>query len=100
MVKPKDSYTGTILDEQVKFTLLELCRLCDINARHIMEMVEEGIVEPEGTSPTRWRFSGVMMKRVQIVVRLERDLEVNLPGAAMIVDLLEEMESLRRSIQK
>jgi len=97
MVKSKDTYIGTILDEQVEFTLLEICRMCDVNARHIMEMVEEGIVEPEGTRPMHWRFSGLMMKRVQIILRLERDLDINLPGAAMIIQLLDEMESLRRS---
>lgn len=88
--------TGTVLDEQIEFTLLELCRLCDVNARHIAEIVEEGIVEPAGGSPMRWRFTGVMMRRIQIVLRLERDLEINLPGAAMVIELLEEMDSIRR----
>ena len=100
MARATEGYTGTILDEQVEFTLLEICRLCDVRARHIQEMVEEGIIEPQGTSPTRWRFSGLMMRRVQIVLRLERDLEVNLPGAAMIVEMLEEMETLRRLVYR
>ena len=100
MVKSIDIYAGTILDERVEFTLLEICRLCDVNARHIVEMVEEGIIVPRGSSPMYWRFSGLMMKRAQVAMRLERDLEVNLAGAAMIIDLLEEMESLRRPAGK
>ena len=89
--------TGTVLDEQIEFTLLELCRLCDVRARHIAEIVDEGIVEPAGPSPMRWRFTGLMMRRIQIVLRLERDLEINLPGAAVVLELLEEVDTLRRS---
>lgn len=95
MIVPLDDLTGTVLDDRVEFTLLELCRLCDANARHIAEIVEEGIIEPAGTSPTHWRFTGVMMRRIQVVLRLERDLDINLPGAALIIELLDEMGSLR-----
>lgn len=79
----------TVLDDHVEFTLLELCRLCDVSARHIAEIVDEGIIEPAGTTPMHWRFTGLMMRRVQVVLRLERDLEINLPGAAVIIQLLE-----------
>jgi len=95
MIGPMDDLVGTVLDDQVEFTLLELCRLCDANARHIAEIVDEGIIEPAGTSPMHWRFTGLMMRRVQVVLRLERDLDINLPGAALIIELLDEMGSLR-----
>jgi hypothetical protein len=32
---------------------------------------------------------------MQVVIRLEHDLGVNLPGAAMILELLEELQELR-----
>lgn len=92
--------TGTILDEQIEFSLLQLCRYCDVNARHVAEMVEEGVVMPSGPRPGSWRFSGHMMRRVQTVIRLERDLDINLSGAALIIELLEEIESLKRKTGK
>lgn len=95
MIDPMEDLVGTVLDDQIEFTMLELCRLCDVNARHIAEIVQEGIVEPVGSDPIHWRFTGLMMRRVQVVLRLERDLEINLPGAAMIIELLEERGSLR-----
>jgi len=95
MIDPMKDLAGTLLDDQVEFTLLELCRLCDANARHIAEIVEEGIIDPAGASPTRWRFTGLMMRRVQVVLRLERDLDINLPGAALVIELLEKTGSLR-----
>ena len=95
MIEQNTDVTGIVLDEQIEFTLLELCRLCDVKARHIAEIVDEGIVVPAGGSPMHWRFTGLMMRRIQVVLRLERDLEINLPGAAMIIQLLEEMDTLR-----
>lgn len=95
MIDPMADLAGTILDDQVEFTLLELCRLCDVSARHIAEIVEEGIIEPAGTSPAHWRFTGLMMRRVQVVLRLERDLDVNLPGAALVIELLEKKGTSR-----
>ena len=89
MIKAMDEPALTVLDDHVEFTLLELCRLCDVSARHIAEIVDEGIIEPAGTTPMHWRFTGLMMRRVQVVLRLERDLEINLPGAAVIIQLLE-----------
>jgi chaperone modulatory protein CbpM len=36
------------------------------------------------------------LKRLQIALRLQQDLDINLPGSALILDLLEEMERLKR----
>jgi chaperone modulatory protein CbpM len=36
---------------------------------------------------------------VQRVVRLQRDFGVNLPGAALALELLEEVERLRRNVR-
>ena len=45
----------------------------------------------------QWRFSGVALTRVQRVIRLQHDFGVNLPGAALALELLEELERLRRA---
>ena len=84
-----------MLDEQIEFTLLQVCRLCDVNARYVAELVEEGVITPRGNRPASWRFNGINIRRVQVVVRLERDLQINLSGAALVLDLLEELERLR-----
>jgi chaperone modulatory protein CbpM len=45
---------------------------------------------------SEWRFSGAALRRARIALRLERDLGVNLPGVALALDLLEELQRLRR----
>lgn len=97
MAKPTQVCIGTVLDEGAEVGLRELCRCCNVTGEAIVEMVAEGVVEPqEGTGPQNWRFSGRAVVRVQTAVRLQRDLGVNLPGAALALDLLEELEELRR----
>ena len=88
--------TGIVLDDDLLLSLRELCRLCGVNADMIIDMMEEGVVEPQGTSPREWRFCGTSVRRVQIALRLQRDLRINLAGAALVLDLLEELEELRR----
>jgi chaperone modulatory protein CbpM len=43
-----------------------------------------------------WRFSGAQLRRARIALRLERDLGVNAAGVALALELLEELEQLRR----
>lgn len=88
--------SGIVLDDDLDFSLRELCRICAINAETIIEMVEEGVVEPQGVGPREWRFRATSLRRVQITLRLQRDLRINLAGAALVLDLLEELEELRR----
>lgn len=90
--------TGVVLGENCQFTLVELCRLSESNAEYIIELVEEGLLEPEGLSTPDWRFDSIALKRLQKTIHLQRDLRVNLAGAALVLDLLDEVEELRRKL--
>ena len=88
--------TGTLLDEELECSLPDICRLCNISAPLVAEMIDEGLLRPRGRDPQEWRFTAVELRRVQITLRLQRDLRVNLPGCALVIDLLEELEELRQ----
>jgi chaperone modulatory protein CbpM len=94
------AFSGTILDDNVRVSLRELCQICGVNAERVMDMVDEGVLDPSGTSPSEWRFGGRSIVRVQIALRLQRDLRINLAGTALALDLLEEVEELRRLIRR
>ena len=87
--------SGTLLDERTVFTLHELCVACGVHAEIVIEMVEEGVLEPRGAAPADWHFPGSAVTRAQKALKLARDLRVNWPGAALALDLLEEIERLR-----
>jgi len=91
-----DPVSGLLLDDSVEFTLAELCAVCSVPEQLVVDIVAEGIVEPVGLEPRQWRFSGIAVVRIQRVVRLQQEFEVNLPGAALALELLDEIERLRR----
>jgi len=90
--------TGIVVEDTTEFTLGELSRACGMPAEWILSLVEEGVIEPVGTDQSHWRFRGHCLRRVRIVQRLQSDLGINLAGAALALELLEEVEALRQRI--
>ena len=91
--------TGYILEDQGELTLADLCRACTAQSDLIVQLVEEGVLAPAGPAPQQWRFTGVHMHRARVAVRLQRDLGVNLAGAALALELLDEIEGLRSRLR-
>ena len=83
------------MEEDLEMTLAEICTACEISEAQVIELVEHGVVEPQGRRPAAWRFHGVSIRRIRRAQRLEKDLGVNTAGAALALDLLEELEELR-----
>jgi len=90
--------SGIIVEESAVFTLSELSGACGKPAEWIQALVDEGIIEPVGSDLEDWQFSGHCLRRARIVQHLEADLRVNLAGAALALDLIEELEALRNRI--
>ncbi len=86
---------GIVLDDESYCSFSDLCRVCGASAEQIEEMIAEGIISPEGSSPAEWRFTLVSIHRVQTVARLHRDLRINMPGCALVLELLDELATLR-----
>jgi len=100
---PLASLTGLILEEQTELTLADICRACAAQTDMIVELVHEGVLEPQGNAgndaPDRWHFSGVHLQRARVALRLQNDLGVNLAGAALALELLDELDALRARLQ-
>jgi chaperone modulatory protein CbpM len=80
-------------------TLDGLCRACAVQTEFVMAMLEEGVAQPaQGQAVETWRFSEVQVHRVTVAWRLQRDLGVNPAGAALALQLLDEMETLRAQL--
>lgn len=88
-----------VLDETYELSLVELCQSCTVRTETIIAMVEEGLIEPLGTTQAEWRFTGPALHRVEMTLRLQRDLEINLSGAVLAVELLEEIDRLRERLR-
>ena len=89
--------SGEIVEQCEPLSLGEVCRQYAVHAEWIIDLVDEGILEPQGEQQMQWRFSGECCRRIGIVLRLQRDLSINLAGTALVLDLLDELQELRIS---
>ena len=76
-------------------TLDELCICCSVEANWVVELVEHGAIEANGQSRSDWQFTHVTVVRVAKAKRLERDLALNMPGVALALELLDEIDDLK-----
>lgn len=95
MAAPPERSVEILLDERAEYTLGELGRASGLPADHLMRLVEVGIIEPLPYRQ-RWCFSGPSVTRLQAALRLQSDLGVNAEGAALALDLLDELQRLRQ----
>ena len=87
---------GEIFEEGAVLSVADLARMFAVEERHIVALAEEGVITALEIDTTEWRFSGADIRRARIALRLERDLGINLPGVALALQLLEELEPFRR----
>jgi chaperone modulatory protein CbpM len=86
-----------ILEEQTQLTLDDLCHACSVRAEQIIELVDLGVLEPLGREP--WQFGGASLQRARIALRLHCDLDIDLAGAALALELLDEIDTLRARLR-
>lgn len=97
-----DNNTGAIPAETIGpepvYSLDELSNACGVEAAWVVELVEHGIIEPEGRSTAEWRFSTLSVVRIAKAKRFDRDLGINPAGIALVLDLLSEIDRLRARV--
>mgnify|MGYP001027567597 CR=1 FL=1 len=91
-ILPEDQQSAEIME---MVSLDELCRMCRVQSHWIIELVAEGILEPEGNEKSTWLFTTKCISRTRIAWRLKEDLGVNEAGIAIVLELLDERESLQ-----
>lgn len=102
MSRTTNILTVDLADSGARYTLREVCERGGCHAELVIKMVSYGIVEPiapaEGTPELQWEFDVSALARLQKALRLQRDLNINLAGLAMSLDLLDEVEIMRKEI--
>ncbi|CAM3781356.1 chaperone modulator CbpM [Polynucleobacter arcticus] len=89
---------SAIVEDEVHMTIVEISQATRAPEELIMSWVSEGVLSPAGSSPEDWRFSGDSLKRARTAAHLAHDLELNTPGVALALDLLDEITRLRNQL--
>jgi hypothetical protein len=82
---------------EVLLSVEELALAVGISPNRLMRLVGLGVVEP--IEPNSSQFTDAAAPRLRRMLRLHRDLGVNIIGAAVIVDLVERLEDLQTQLR-
>ncbi len=86
-------------------TLEELARACRRAPEWVSEHVEAGVIAPTPTEEgsaglVTWRFASATLVRARRVAELEASFDADPHLAALTVDLMEEVNALRRQLRQ
>ena len=96
MSRRRNGLQAEPIDPDSPVSLGELCRVFDVHADYVIELVDVGVIEPmAGRRPSDWRFPAHALVRMRRALRLHHDLAVEPAGAALALDLIEEVRRLR-----
>jgi chaperone modulatory protein CbpM len=90
---------GSIVENELHMTIVELSHASRTPEEMIMSWVSEGVLSPSGSTPQDWRFSGDSLRRAKTAAHLTHDLELNVAGVALALELLDEIAQLRTRLQ-
>jgi DNA-binding transcriptional MerR regulator len=97
----KTGKSGTLVLWSSEHSLLpvqEVAREAGMHIGLVERLVEFGVIEPDVASSRLFAASAV--DRLRCVMRLRRDLGVNLAGAAVILEMREQLRSLRAELER
>lgn len=77
-------------------SLNELARACAVEPDWVVEHIESGVLGDGSRYVASYRFTSYDLKRARRVRQLERDFDAVPELAAMFVDLVEEVEQLKK----
>ena len=91
-----------IFDQSSRYSLPDICEREHICADRILDLVSHSVIEPvdDQLPPSRWQFDTDNFFRLRRALRLQRDLNLNLPGIAVTSDLLDELTELRKQVEQ
>jgi chaperone modulatory protein CbpM len=78
------------------YSLHDACHAIGSEETLVYAIVEHGIVEPQGLSPTDWQFDLDMICTAKRAIRIQRDLHLDWSAVALVLTLLQERDRLRQ----
>ncbi len=88
---------GQLVEEELTLTIDELSGACAVSRERIVELVELGMFEARAAGSER--LGGEALRRARLALRLQRDLELNAAGAALVVELLDRIDALEAQLR-
>ena len=89
---------GELMDETSAVSIIEVCQICHISEDVFLEMIEHGLFKHQSMHLKTIHVDYKTLGRIQSVCRIQHDLGINLPGAVLVLELLDELEQVRNEL--
>lgn len=93
------SITAVIIDDDL-FTLADLAHSCNVSLEWVVTHMEAGLLSLQFSHTQPARYTSTELTRVRRLCDMERNFDANPELAALVVDMMEEIEQLKRKIHR
>lgn len=83
--------TGILMDETSSLSLIEVCQQYNIPEAWLLELIEHGFFHEHVTE-----IDQQTLARLQSARRLQADLDLNIAGLVLVMELLDELKQMRQ----
>ncbi len=98
MAEPRQGGVPPAADEEF-FHVDELARACARDGSWVRLRIAEGLLRAESGGEGEWQFTAATLRRARRMAGIERDFDAVPELAALVADLLDEMDRLRRRLR-
>lgn len=97
-MREEEILNGSLL-EDTWLTLEQVAAACTVDPAWLLRHIEEGLFPHTASVSGVWRFSGASLTRARRMRQLERDFDAVPELAALVADLLEELDGMRARLR-
>lgn len=97
-MREEDILLGSLMEESW-LTLEQVAAACAVEPAWLVRHLEEGLIPQAESVAGVWRFSGPALRRARRMRQIERDFDAVPELAALVADMLEEMDALRARLR-
>lgn len=97
-MRDSDILNGSLMEDSW-LTLEQIASACAVEPEWLLRHIEEGLFPHAESVAGVWRFSAVSLTRARRMRQFERDFDAVPELAALMADLLEEMDELRTRLR-
>jgi chaperone modulatory protein CbpM len=98
-MRDDDILIGSLLEENW-MPLEQLAAACRVEPEWLLRHIDEGLLPHVESVAGIWRFSETALLRARRMYQIEHDFDAVPELAALMADLLEEMDRLRAQLQR
>ncbi|AEG02884.1 chaperone modulator CbpM [Methylomonas methanica] len=95
---PHTEITLTAVIEDTYLSVEQLAALCSVEPEWVMRRIEEGLLSASKCEADQWCFTAMELTRAKRMLSIERNFEAQPELAALVADMQEELDHLRRQL--